>query len=354
MLCSSIWEGYSLKKRIVYLINYSSVFNDVMNLDELKNIIDPHRRSRPELDSAIAMLLDEKKIIIDNGYAGIPVTGGKMEAKHKDIALSLQVVNRLNEILLFLARLPIIKFIGISGSIAANNPVDSSRSELDLDIFIITSRRGFWVFCFLEALYRNLGIRRMMKYPFCFNYIMAESDLIVHNQCFYTATEIKNIKPVYGMPVFLMFLKQNEWVFRYYPHLASAFNSLPHGFSNPSRNRTLPDKILFVAYTLIRCIKKFSFRPLQELSFEFRPRNVLNLTRKIQSFGGYEFYIGRKFEINLRKYFPEYYDPGLIEALFPDNSGPYGLRAKAAESGSAGPVIQNDASFDRLIAKYGQ
>jgi hypothetical protein len=300
------------------------------------------------------MLLNEKKIIINDGYAGVPVMAGKMETKQKDIAFSTQMVSQLSRILLFIARLPIIKFIGISGSIAANNPVDSSFSKLDLDIFIITSRRGFWVFCFLEALYRNLGIRRMMKYPFCFNYIMAESDLIVHNQCFYTATEIKNIKPVYGMPAFLMFLKQNKWILRYYPHMVTKLNDFHQDSSTATKNRILPNKIFFIAYTLIRCIKKFSFRPLQELSFEFHPRNVLNLTRKVQSFGGYQFYVSRKFEFNMQKYFPEFYDPGLIKALFPDNFSPNGLGVEEAKLGSAEPAINNKFSFDRLIAKYGQ
>ena len=49
----SIWNGHSIKKRIIYLVNYFSVFNDAIRVSEIQRIIDADHYHEGEFQTAL-------------------------------------------------------------------------------------------------------------------------------------------------------------------------------------------------------------------------------------------------------------------------------------------------------------
>lgn len=315
---NTIWEHFTLQQRIAALITYASVFNDVISIEEIEVTIDPQQQNKISIQNELSRLYHEELICLQNGYAAIPALKAKIERKKTDRLLVGSIIEKRIRYLHILQNIPFVKFIGISGSLSAGNPKENHKRNLDVDVFMITKRNCMWVMGFFDALYRNSGIRSIMKFPFCFNFIMDESDMLIYNQNFYTATEIKNLIPVYGFQTYRRFLKSNEWVYRYYPHLKrNDSECLPDHVLKKSGVFNL-NKYLFVLFHIFRCIKNLSFSPLREMSLIFNPVRSHNFNRRSSEHGGYQFFIRKKFEKNMKHCFPGLYDQAIISAMFDD------------------------------------
>ena len=211
----SVWSQIELEKQIIHLVCYSSVFQDGITVQAISQICG----SKPlETDLVIAKLLSAGKIKRSGHFLycqDLSITTGK---KEKDAELIQQVIKRNNLWIRFIRKIPIIKFIGISGSLAANNPLVGKDGRLDMDLFIITSSRSLWIFALFTKLFTGLRLNKFFRNPLCFNYIMDGSFLEVHNQNFYVATEIVNLLPIYGKKMYRRFVDINDWVYYYYPN----------------------------------------------------------------------------------------------------------------------------------------
>jgi len=125
-----------------------------------------------------------------------------------------------------LGRNPLIKFVGISGSVAANNPTRDRSNLIDIDIFLITRNQCLWLYviplCCLNNFRSLMQDRRL-----CINFIMDESDLRIPNRNFFTATDIRNLIPVSGLDTFQSFRQANNWVDYYYPGFSGTSTPVP-------------------------------------------------------------------------------------------------------------------------------
>jgi hypothetical protein len=48
--------------------------------------------------------------------------------------------------------------------------------------------------------------------------------LKIHNPNFYVASEIVNLKPLYGKKMYNQFIEANKWVYNYYPNFSPKAN----------------------------------------------------------------------------------------------------------------------------------
>jgi hypothetical protein len=307
---NSIWNGVSLEIKIACLITYASVFKDVISLAELKKKLKSYDEQL--FERTLSKFKYEGKIKVKNGFVTIPELELKVDQKPQDFILTDQVINSKKRILKLIGALPFVKFVGISGSLAVGNPVFDKDKRLDLDVFIITKNSFLWIFSIAESIYRNT-FRRFAKFPLCINFIFDESDLKIYNQNFYTAHEIYNLIPISGRKTYKQFLQMNLWVNQFFP-----------GFIENEKNPVEPkhhellNKIFYFFFTIIRCVKKLSLRPLKDLSFKVDPLNNLNYNRKSLFYGGYQGMVQRRFASIYKNTFPEHYDDNLFKRLFED------------------------------------
>lgn len=115
----------------------------------------------------------------------------------------------------WLARIPFVRMIAVSGSLA----VDNSGPEADIDLFIITERDRLWISRLGLVLFRVLTRRLSGRFSFaaCPNYLVSMSALEIEQQDLYTAHEVIQIVPLWGTQAYTQFLQANEWVRRFLP-----------------------------------------------------------------------------------------------------------------------------------------
>lgn len=144
--------------------------------------------------------------------------------------------NKYSEKKIFIAKkylknlllIPWIEFIGITGSVSANN----AKFLDDIDIFIITSKNTLWfvrpiVLLYLEIIGRRRRWKTLpqkQKNLFCTNLWLDVNNLSVplNQRNLYTAHEVLQVKPLFDKTdVFYQFLKENRWSRKY---LANAYS----------------------------------------------------------------------------------------------------------------------------------
>lgn len=130
--------------------------------------------------------------------------------------------NLSKKYLRFLSHLPTIEFIGLTGSVSANN----AKSYDDIDLLIICSPNTLWLTRPIVLLYLEIiQKRRKWKTPknrqkdlFCTNLWLDSNNLSIPNEQrnLYTAHEALQVYPLFDQnSIFRKFLLKNKWVKRF-------------------------------------------------------------------------------------------------------------------------------------------
>ncbi|MBM3421217.1 MAG: hypothetical protein FJY11_08795 [Bacteroidetes bacterium] len=307
----NIWSDYPLSTRIATTVCYAGVFGDVISVEEMVSRFG--QIDRNEFSSALEKLIITGRVIVRDGYAALPELDGKIDLKVTEVEITSMLLKSRIGYLRRFGRNPAIKFVGVSGSLAAGNPVRDRDNTIDLDVFVITRNQCIWLYG-IPASFRRMFKRKSEEPSLCFNLVFDESDLAISNRNFYTATEIINVIPVSGLEMYRRFLRVNSWVDTYYPGFS--------GSSSPpvrSASYDIINKGLYFVYTLLRSMKNFSLKPLRNLTFRRDPLSGINYNRISHYYGGYQALVQRRFAAIAERWFPEMIDSSLIEKLFPDD-----------------------------------
>ncbi|HSX39194.1 MAG TPA: hypothetical protein VLI92_01225 [Candidatus Saccharimonadales bacterium] len=131
-----------------------------------------------------------------------------------------------------------IKFLGVTGSVAAFN----ADKDDDVDIFIITEKNRLWLTrLFVVLTLKSLGVYRTEENPnkkICPNILIDESQLEwdKEKQNIYVAHEIAMMHPVINRDnIYFRFLKRNRWINTY---LGNFNVNYPEKFANKSKDQS--------------------------------------------------------------------------------------------------------------------
>jgi hypothetical protein len=295
---------------IAALVCYAGVFNDVIGVEEMASRLGV--AGQDEFYAAVDELHRQDRIVVKDGFAGLPNFEDKIAAKASKIAFTKKLIGSRMDRLREIGRNPLVKYVGISGSLAAENPTRDINGRLDLDVFLITKRHCLWIYRIIQGI-RCLFPRSKEEPELCINYIMDESNLTVSIRNFYTATEIRNLIPVSELDLHRKFLQANGWACCYYPGMVDT--SAPSPLALPE---SLIDRLFFFIFLALRCVKWRSFEPLRKLSFKPDPHSGESPCTARPPHGGYHALVQKKFNRLAALWFHELLDADLIEKLFPD------------------------------------
>lgn len=314
--------NYSLKSLIVTHICYRSMFKAPLKKDSLIRFLGIDEGGLDEFQRSIEELKSEGLVEEKNGYL---VASGNTDAitnqEEKD-ARTEDLKIKSSKFLSFFSKIPFVKFIGISGSIAANNPVVDknglNEGRVDMDLFVICETNTMWMLFLCERIVTNIHRLIFRHYFYCFNYVTDQSFLEIHNKNFYTATEINNLIPVYDNNIYGNFLKANSWYNKYYHRRKEEHSPIDEVETSFFQKLLLPvNHFFFIMFCIGRALKRLEIAPIFEISMKFNPANKCNLRRISEGNGGYQEAIKKRFEQLFKADFPEYYDEELMLDLFP-------------------------------------
>ncbi|MFI5240975.1 MAG: nucleotidyltransferase domain-containing protein [Microgenomates group bacterium] len=140
----------------------------------------------------------------------------------------IQIAKKVSKIL---SLIPLIKMVGITGSLAMKNADENG----DIDLLVVTKKGSLWttraivltLFKLLNVPTRRFGDKNQ-KDKICLNMWMDESDLIwkSYDRNSYTAHEIAQIIPIVNKnKTFEHFLDKNRWILNFWPKAVRIKNS---------------------------------------------------------------------------------------------------------------------------------
>ena len=130
-------------------------------------------------------------------------------------ALSRQLLERDRRILSFVAGMPFVRMVALSGSLAHLN----AEGSADLDLFVITTPHRVWsVTVATLVLSKMLGWRKHV----CMNYVVSEDAMSIEPADLFSANQIIHLRPIVGHHVFDRFVKSNPFVRDFYPNFELA------------------------------------------------------------------------------------------------------------------------------------
>jgi len=127
---------------------------------------------------------------------------------------------------------PQILMVGLSGSVSMNNAYEGD----DIDLFIITAENRLFTGRFLSMMIAQLfGSRRSfsekkVKDKICLNLFFDRSNMAVpkEKQTIFVGHEMIQMKPIIDKEdTYSSFMRQNPWVYEYFPNLSKPKKSYP-------------------------------------------------------------------------------------------------------------------------------
>lgn len=172
------------------------------------------------LDSLVArgQLLEDAGILTLPGRAAILAV--RRERRARAVAL-WPVARRYG---LSIARLPFVRLVAVSGSLAADNP----DPRADLDYLIVTTPGRLWLVRAMTILIVRAA--RLRGIQVCPNYLLTTRALVLARHELYTAHELLQIVPIAGDATYRRMLADNGWAADWLPNRfrqASAAPALP-------------------------------------------------------------------------------------------------------------------------------
>jgi hypothetical protein len=159
--------------------------------------------------------------------------------------------------LAFIARLPFVRMVALSGSVAHLNADDSA----DLDLFVITSRRRVWTVTVIAlAAARLCGWRKRL----CLNYVVSERAMWVAPADLFSANQIVHLQPLIGQAMYLRFLEANRFVERFYPNFRPRALRLRGGPTDPGTDGWSAGRPWAAALQVFERVLDWTLAPLLE------------------------------------------------------------------------------------------
>jgi hypothetical protein len=229
-------ELTSLDDAVVETVAYSDVFDFPLTPEEVRRWL-PLAASRQEVQTALDHLGTEVLATVPpyvtlRGREHIIVTREQRRSSSRILRRRAVFYGSL------MARLPFVRMVAITGSLAVENAAEGE----DLDYLIVTVPGRVWLTRAMTMLVVRLAALRGIT--LCPNYFLSESVLAMLERNYYTARELLQMVPLAGRATHRRMLLENAWWRDYLPNVEPppvATNARPEA---PSLARRLAEAIL--------------------------------------------------------------------------------------------------------------
>jgi hypothetical protein len=191
-----------LERAVIESVAYSDVFDYPLTLEEIRRGL-PVGASPVEVMAALEAVRD----FVAAGTSHHALVGREalVETRARRAAASRRLMRRAFFYGRLIARLPFVRMVTVTGSLAVDNAEDGD----DIDYLIATASGRVWL---ARAL--TMGVVRLASLrglTLCPNYLLAETALELPERDAYTARELLQTRPVAGYAVYSRMLAANAW-----------------------------------------------------------------------------------------------------------------------------------------------
>jgi hypothetical protein len=200
-----------LLKEVLKPILYADIFDYPLTFEEIYTFLEA--KISPEtlqelLDGAVA----RQEIILVNGFYSLYGKNDLAARRQERQAVSHQLWPKALYFGRWIAGLPFVKMVSVTGSLAVENPRNGVD---DIDYLVITRPGRLWLCRALIILIVRYS--RFQGINLCPNYLLTEQELYFADNNLFTAREMLQMVPLYGTDVYLRMREMNGWVVDYLP-----------------------------------------------------------------------------------------------------------------------------------------
>jgi hypothetical protein len=199
----------TLSKAVLYTVAYADVFEYPLTAGEIHRYLTGVRASQ----EAVELFLHESELLSNiEGYYTLSGREGLALTRRRRDQIALNLWPQAIRYGRLIARLPFVRMLAVTGSLAMNNVEENP----DIDYLIVTAAGRLWMCrAFVLAVVRLAALRGTRLCP---NYLVSERALVFPDQTLYTAHELAQMVPLYGIDVYARICHQNLWLNRFLPN----------------------------------------------------------------------------------------------------------------------------------------
>jgi hypothetical protein len=204
-----------LEEAVVEAIAYADVFGWPLTGEEIHRYLSVAATA----DAVRATLADGRLELHVSSIDGLHVLRGReqlVDERGRRTALAADLWPRAYRFGSWIAWLPWVRLVAVSGSLAVGAPTDGA----DVDLFIVSADRRLWLTRALTIGVVKLAsrARSARRVVLCPNYVVTTSAIELTERDLFTAHELAQLVPLAGPDAYRALLDENPWYRRYLPN----------------------------------------------------------------------------------------------------------------------------------------
>lgn len=220
----------ALEAAILRTVLYADVFDAPMTVPEIHHFL---IHDGPVSLGDVQQTLDtsahlQSALVRCNGYLALQGRDALFPLREQREAASETLWPQAVRYGRWLARLPFVRMVGLTGALAVHNPSDQQD---DLDYMIVTVPGRVWTARAFAVLLVRLA--RLWGVDLCPNYVVAEDALEQGQHTLFMAHQVAQVVPIYGQALYDRLRSANRWASRFLPNAQQAL--YPAGAQPPGR-----------------------------------------------------------------------------------------------------------------------
>ena len=198
-----------LTNAILQTVAYADVFDYPLTSAEIHRYLTGRRASRDDVEQ----VLEEERLLSRAGnWYTLPGREQLATIRRRREQIAVRMWAQASGYGRIIASLPFVRMLAVTGSLAMNNV----ENHPDIDYLIVTTSGRLWM---VRAM--ALAVARMAALQgvrLCPNYLVTVQSLVFEEQTLYTAHELTQMIPLYGMDVYMRIDSLNRWKEHFLPN----------------------------------------------------------------------------------------------------------------------------------------
>jgi hypothetical protein len=202
-----------LERAILETLIYADLFEFPLLLEEITRYL-PLPANAESIRHLLEQGCEDGTFEHLNGFFTLPGRSDLVSLRMRREAIAQQKWLAARRPLRWIARLPFVRLVAVTGSLAVNNVEEQD----DVDLFIVTAAGRLWLCRAFVILVVRLASR--MGVVLCPNYFLSAGNLSLKQQSFFDARELTQMVPLYGSELYRHMRSLNSWALKHLPQAA--------------------------------------------------------------------------------------------------------------------------------------
>ena len=203
----------AVEEAILRTVAYADVFDYPLTAHEIHRYL-AGTQARPSVVQHVLgdRFLARGELVENRGYISLRGRESIVATRLQRKVISDRLWRKGLRYGLAIARLPFVRLVAVTGTLAVNN----AEYDADIDYLIAVVAGRVWLARQLCLVLVYLG--RAERVTICPNYVISTQALDQFERSLFTAHELANMVPLYGLNVYQELLRANAWAQEYLPN----------------------------------------------------------------------------------------------------------------------------------------